>query len=69
MLGKAVGPITKPPQRKNRENGGKLSRKGEKIKFVYVRFKRWQIVWFRESSGWQWVPQLRRSWNERWFVN
>ena len=27
-----------------------LSRKGDKIKFVDVRFKRWQIVGFRESS-------------------
>ena len=40
---------------------GSLSRKGDKIKFVDVRFKKWQIVGFRESSGWQWVPQMRHS--------
>ena len=32
---------------------GRLSRKGDKIKFVDVRFKRLQIVGFRESSGWE----------------
>ena len=32
---------------------GRLSRKGDKIKFVDVRFKRSQIVEFMESSGWQ----------------
>ena len=31
----------------------RLSRKGDKIKSVDVRFKRWQIVGFKESSGWQ----------------
>ena len=32
---------------------GRLSRKGDKVKFVDVRFKRWQTAEFRESSGWQ----------------
>ena len=32
---------------------GGLSRMGDKIKFVDIRFKGSQIVVFRESSGWQ----------------
>ena len=41
MSGKAVGPISKPPNKgKTEKMRGSLSRKGDKIKFVDVRFKR-----------------------------
>ena len=47
----------KAPTKEELRKWGRLSRKGDKIKFVDIRF--------RESSGWQSVPQLRSSWNER----
>ena len=39
------------PTKEKLRKWGRLSRKGDKIKFVDVRFKR-QIVVFKESSGW-----------------
>ena len=43
----------KAPTKEKLRKWGRLIRKGDKIKFVDVSFKRWQIVGFRESSGWQ----------------
>ena len=39
-----------PTKEKLRE-WGSLSREGDKMKFVDVRFKRWQILGFREVVG------------------
>ena len=43
----------KAPIEEELRKWGRLSRKGDKIKFVDIRFKGRQIVGFRESSGWQ----------------
>ena len=43
----------KAPTKEELRKWGRLSRKGDKIKFVDIRFKGLQIVGFRESSGWQ----------------
>ena len=68
MSGKGRRAYNHAPTKEKLREWGSLSRKGDKIKFVDVRFRRWQIVGFRESSEWQWFPQLRSSRNERWFV-
>ena len=41
------------PTKEELREWGKLSRKGDKIKLVDIRFKKRQIVRFRESSGWR----------------
>ena len=43
----------KAPTKEKLRKWGSLSREGDKIKFIDVRFKRGQIVGFRDSSGWQ----------------
>ena len=45
------GLLQSPDKRKPEKMRGSLSRKGDKIKFVDVRFKTWQILGVRESSG------------------
>jgi len=68
MSGKGRRAYNKAPTKEKLRKWGSLSREGDKIKFVDGRLKRWQIVGFRDSSGWQWVLQLRSSRNERWAI-
>ena len=52
MPGKGHRTYNKAPTKEKTEKmRGSLSKKGDRIKFVDVRFKRRQIVGFRESSG------------------
>ena len=43
----------KAPTKEKLRKWGRLSRKGDKIEFADVRFKRSQTLGFKESSGWQ----------------
>ena len=53
MSGKGHAACNKAPTKEELTEWGRLSRKGDKIKFVDIEFKGSQIVGFRESSGWQ----------------
>ena len=48
---------TKPQQRK-KEESEKLRGEGDPIKFIDLRFDRWQVVRFRKARRRQEVPQL-----------
>ena len=52
---------TKPQQRR-KEESEKL-RERDQIKFIYVRFERWQVVRFRKARR-QEVPQIAFSRDE-----
>ena len=54
---------TKPQQRK-KEESERLRGEGDKIKFIDLRFERWQVVRFRKARRRQDVPQIARSWDE-----
>ena len=54
---------TKPQQRK-KEESKKLRGERDQIKFINLRFERWQVVRFRKSRGRQEVPQIACSWDE-----
>ena len=55
--------FTKPQQRK-KEESEKLRGEGDQIKFIDLRFLRWQVVRFRKARRRQEVPQIACSWNE-----
>ena len=46
---------TKPQQRK-KEESDRLRGKRDKVKFIDLRFERWQVVGFRKGRGRQDVP-------------
>ena len=54
---------TKPQQRK-KEESKRLRGERDQVKFIDVRFERWQVVRFRKSRRRQEVPQIACSWNE-----
>ena len=56
MSGKGLGAYNKALTKEIVEKWGRLDRKGDKIKFVDVRFETRQVVWFGEGSGKQGVP-------------
>ena len=54
---------TKPQQRKKEESErprGEI----DQIKFIDLRFERWQAIRFRKARRRQDVPQIRCSWEE-----
>ena len=55
MLGKAIVAYTKPQQRK-KEESERLRGEGDEIKFVDLRFGRWQVARFRKGRIRQDVP-------------
>ena len=59
--------FTKPQQRKKEESerirGGR-----DQIKFIDLRFERWQVVRFRKARRRQDVPEIACSWDEWRFV-
>ena len=46
---------TKPQQRK-KEESERLRGEGDQVKFIDLRFERWQVVRFRKARGRQAVP-------------
>ena len=54
---------TKPQQRK-KEEGERLRGERDQIKFIDLRFERWQVVRFRKARGRQGVPQIACSRDE-----
>ena len=63
MLGKGHGGLYKPQQRKRKESE-QLRGEEDKIKFIDLRFERWQVVRFRKARGRQDVPQVACSRDE-----
>ena len=55
MLGKGHGGHTKPQQRKEEERE-KVRGGRDQIKFIDLRFKRWQVVRFRKARRRQGAP-------------
>ena len=53
---------TKPQQRK-KEESEKLRGERDQIKFIYLRFERWQIVGFRKARRKQLIktPRMKRA--------
>ena len=54
---------TKPQQRK-KEESEQLRGGRDQIKFIDLRFERWQVVRFRKARRRQEVPQIACSWDE-----
>ena len=54
---------TKPQQRK-KEESKKARGERDPIKFIDLRFERWQVVRFRKVTRRQEVPQIACSWDE-----
>ena len=56
---------TKPQQRKKEESERlRGERERDQIKFIDLRFERWQVVRFRKARRRQEVPQIACSWDE-----
>ena len=51
-------------QQREKEESKKLRRERDKIKFIHLRFERWQVVRFRKARRRQEVPQIACSWDE-----
>ena len=54
---------TKPQQRK-KEESEQLRGYRDKIKYIYIRFERWQVVVLRKARRRQDVPYVACSWDE-----
>ena len=54
---------TKPQHRKTEESK-RLRGERDKIKFIDLRFERWQVVRFGQAKRRQDVPQIACSWDE-----
>ena len=54
---------TKPQQRK-KEESEQLRGERDKIKFIDLRFERWQVEGFRKARRRRDVPQIACSWDE-----
>ena len=49
------------PQQRNEEESERLREERDRIKFVDLRFERWQVVRFRKPRGRQDENQLRQQ--------
>ena len=58
-----MGAYTKPQQRKKGESA-RLRGEGDPIKFIDLRFERWQAERFRKARRKQEVAQIACSWDE-----
>ena len=47
------------------EKGARLRGEGNKIKFIDLRFERWQVAGFGKGTGRRDVPKIACSWDER----
>ena len=56
MLGKGHGGLYKASTKEERREGERLRGEGDQIKFIDLRFERWQVVRFRKARGRQDVP-------------
>ena len=54
---------TKPQQRKNEESE-RISGERDQIKFIYLRFERWQVAGFRKARRRQEISQIACSRDE-----
>ena len=63
MLGKGHDGLKKPQQLK-KEESERLRREGDQIKFIDLRFDRWQVAGFRKARKRQDVSQIARSSDE-----
>ena len=61
--GKAIVANTKPQKRK-KEGSERLRGEINQIKFIDLRFERWQVVRFRQAKRRQDVPQIACSRDE-----
>ena len=52
------------PQQRKKEESERLREEGGQIKFIDIRFERWQVVTFRKARRKQDVPQIACSWDE-----
>ena len=52
------------PQQLNKEESERLRGERDQIKFIDLRFERWQVVRFRKAKRKQDVPQIACSWDE-----
>ena len=55
MLGEGHEGLYKPQKRK-KEESERLREERDQIKFIALRFERWQVVRFRKARGGQDVP-------------
>ena len=60
MSKKTMVAYTTPQQRKNEESK-RLRGEGDKIKFIDLRFERWQVVRFRKGRRSQEISQIAHS--------
>ena len=63
MLGKAVVAYTNSKQKK-KEESKRLRGERDQIKFIDLRFERWQVVGFGKARRRQKVPQIACSRDE-----
>ena len=61
--GKATVAYTKPQQRK-KEESERLTREGDKIKFINLRFEGGQVVGFGTGRRGLNFPEIASSWDE-----
>ena len=52
------------PQQRKKEEGERLRGEGDQIKFIDLRFERWQVVRFRKARRRQDVPRIACSRDE-----
>ena len=63
MLRKGYGGLYKA-QHRRKEESEPLRGYRDKIKFIDLRFQRWQVVGLRKATRRQDVPQVACSWDE-----
>ena len=64
MLGKGHGGLYKAPTQEERRKRKAKGREGDDIKFIDLRFERWQVVAFRKARKRQDVPSVACSRDE-----
>ena len=52
------------PQHRKKEESEQLRGERDKIKFIDIRFERWQVVRFMKARRSQDVPKIACSWDE-----
>ena len=52
------------PQNRKKDESEQLRGERDKIKFIALRFERWQVVGLRKARRRQDVPEIACSWDE-----
>ena len=52
------------PQHRKREESKQLRGERDQIKFIDLRFERWQVVGLRKARRRQDIPQIACSWDD-----